>query len=245
MTSQENAALLAHIVSQVESNVNFLVSHNHLSRADANTFLAKLPTPNSSIATANSSLASRVRNMAVSTPINTPTPPAAPPRPAATQQARALWPYNENGQDSDDLSFAAGDIIDILEETNADWWMGRVHGKQALFPSSYVEKIRSAPPAPTPYSTAPTYTPTSANPAPAGATTSGKTPYRPFGAAMHGVNNPPPAGAGVNSVGLQEAPGTEEKKSRFGKYGDTVRCSILPFPVQGAAIGGGLVRAIF
>ncbi|KAG5635482.1 hypothetical protein H0H81_011086 [Sphagnurus paluster] len=201
-SNPENAALLAHIVSQVESNVQFLVSQNYISSTDANTFLAKLPT-NGAVPAA-SDLASRMRGLGVSAP----TPPAAPPRPAAssTQQARALWAYNENGQDADDLSFAAGDIIEIIEETNTDWWMGRVNGKQALFPSSYVEKIRSAAPVPAP--------------APVAAT--GKTPYRPFGAAMHGVNAPPPVGAGVNTVGLQEAPGTEEKKSKYGKYGETV-----------------------
>lgn len=37
------------------------------------------------------------------------------------------------------------------------------------------------------------------------------------------MDKPPPAGAGaVNSVGLQEAPGTEEKKSKYGKFGNTV-----------------------
>ena len=110
--------------------------------------------------------------------------------------------------------------------------------------------------------------------------------YRPFGAAYHGTDKPPPGGAGVNSVGLQEAPGGAEKKSKFGKYGNTVsfmcdcffggdmlflHCRwrtrllevlvlvlvsvfwdsvyILARPdewwIVGAAIGGGLVRAIF
>ncbi|KAF5370470.1 hypothetical protein D9615_009757 [Tricholomella constricta] len=229
MTSDENAVLLAHIVSQVESNVNFLVAQNHISRADANTFLAKLPANGNAPATTTvtPSLASRVRGMVGAAP----TPPAAPPRPATTQQARALWAYNENGQDPDDLSFAAGDIVEIVEETNADWWMGKVHGKQALFPSSYVEKIHNAAPVP------------AIAPAAAGQ----KTPYRPFGAAMHGHNAPPPSGAGVNTVGLQQAEGTEEKKGKFGKYGNTMAHSAaggVGFGA-GAAIGGGLVRAIF
>lgn len=80
--------------------------------------------------------------------------------------------------------------------------MGKVNGRQALFPSSYVEKIQ----------------PGTAAPA-----VRGKTPYRPFGAALHGTDAPPPpSGAAVNSVGLQQAAGTEEKKSKFGKYGNTV-----------------------
>lgn len=50
-----------------------------------------------------------------------------------------------------------------------------------------------------------------------------KSVYRPFGAAHHGADKPPPPGSGqVNSVGLSEAPGQQEKKSKFGKYGNTV-----------------------
>lgn len=110
-------------------------------------------------------------------------------------------------QEHNDLSFSTGDVIEIIEETNADWWTGKVHGKQALFPASYVEKIPNTP-------------------TPAVAAKSDKPVYRPFGAAYHGVDKPPPVEAGTNSVGLQEAPGTEEKKSKFGKYGNTASFSL-------------------
>ena len=80
-----------------------------------------------------------------------------------------------------------------------------MNGKQSLFPASYVEKLPSNFPTPV-----------------AGAK-SDKPVYKPFGAAFHGIDKPPPSEAGaVNSVGLQEAPGTEEKKNKFGKYGNTV-----------------------
>ena len=46
--------------------------------------------------------------------------------------------------------------------------------------------------------------------------------YRPFGAAYHGADQPPPA-SGVNSVGLQHNDQEhEKKKSKFGKLGNTV-----------------------
>ena len=100
-----------------------------------------------------------------------------------------------------------------MEETNADWWTGKVHGKQGLFPSAYVERIAQP-------------VDTSAPAAPA------QRAYKPFGAAYHGVAAPPPPGQGVNSSGLQEAPGTEEKKDKFGKYKNTVSSlkSILCYP---------------
>jgi len=78
-----------------------------------------------------------------------------------------------------------------------------VHGKEGLFPSGYVERIAQP-------------VDTSAPAAPARA-------YKPFGAAYHGVAAPPPPVQGVNSSGLQETPGTEEKKDKFGKYKSTVR----------------------
>ncbi|KAJ7242762.1 SH3 domain-containing protein [Mycena haematopus] len=217
------AALLAHVVSQVESNVNFLVSQNYISQADASLFLAKLP---------NSS----------SAPQNMPTPtPFAPRRkmgaPAApVVQAKALWPYNEDGRDVDDLSFSAGDIIEVIREENQDWWLGSFNGKQALFPSAYVEKIVVNPPAPAP--AARRVPPASNGPAPA---------YRPFMAAHQGRDAPPAPGGGTNSLGLQQDPEQEKKKSKFGKYGNTMAHSAaggVGFGA-GAAIGGGLVRAIF
>ncbi|KAJ7454818.1 SH3 domain-containing protein [Mycena latifolia] len=199
------AAFLAHVVSQVESNVNFLVSQNHISHSDASAFLAKLP---------NSSA----------------------PRAPAVVQARALWPYNENGQDADDLSFSAGDIIEVVKEENADWWMGRFNGKQALFPSAYVEKI--AAPAPN--------SPPAGRPAFNG--NAGARPaYRPFMAAHQGRDAPPAPGGGTNSLGLQQDPEQEKKKSKYGKYGNTMAHSAAGGVGFGAgsAIGGGLVRAIF
>lgn len=110
------------------------------------------------------------------------------------------------------MSFAVGDVIEIVEETNADWWMGRVNGRQALFPSGYVERIKDEP--------VPT---TAAKERPA---------YKPFKAAYSGASSPPPPGTGTNAVGLQQDPGQEAKKSKFGKYGDTVRIFEIDFPAS-------------
>ncbi|KAJ7914888.1 SH3 domain-containing protein [Mycena leptocephala] len=220
------AALLAHVVSQVESNVNFLVSQNYISQSDASVFLAKLPSS--------------------SAPQSMPAPTPYAPRRGVTSsaapavvQARALWPYNEDGRDADDLSFSAGDIIEVVKEENADWWMGRINGKQALFPSAYVEKIAPAnsPPAPAGRSVPPVSN-SNAGPKPA---------YKPFMAAHQGRDVPPAPGGGTNSLGLQQDPEQEKKKNKYGKYGNTMAHSAaggVGFGA-GAAIGGGLVRAIF
>jgi hypothetical protein len=92
-----------------------------------------------------------------------------------------------------------------------------VNGRQALFPSSYVEKIESDPEPQVPHQRMlpPQYDEKPDKPM-----------YRPFGAALHGADLPPPSGSEVNSVGLQQAPGQEQKKDRFGKYKGTVRISL-------------------
>jgi len=231
MSPTQAATLLAHVVSQIQSNVDFLLAQNYISPADASSIVSLLP------AGTVDQLAPRTQPMPVGSQ-QTPTRRGIPAPPLAHRlQARALWAYNVNGQEPNDLSFAAGDIIDIIEEENEDWWTGRVNGKEALFPSSYVEKIESSPsPQPQLRTLPPQFTDNSEKPI-----------YKPFGAAHHGSDLPPPSGSEVNSIGLQQAPGQEENKNKFGKYKSTLAHSAVGGVGFGAgsAIGGGLIRAIF
>lgn len=208
------AAMLDHIVSQVQSNIEFLVSQNYISRVEANQFLTKLP----SQSTANG-LQPTVRAPSFPTPASVAPAHRSVPGPQTPQavKARAIWGYNQDNavslptrhalqapshdflQDPNDLTFAAGDLVEIVEETNDDWWVGRLKGKQGLFPSNYVEKISATVPAPA----------------------AEKPAYRPFGAAYHGMDTPPQPGQGVNSVGLQEQDNSQ-KKSKYGNLKNTV-----------------------
>ncbi|KAF9067192.1 SH3 domain-containing protein [Rhodocollybia butyracea] len=195
-------ALLAHVVATTTQNIEFLVSQNYLTRTDAASFLSKLENVGSGAPTP----------FARKAPLVTMSPPSA-------MMAKAIWPYNEDGADPADLSFGAGDMIEIVEETNADWWTGRFNGRQALFPASYVEKVETSA-MPTPM---PTSAPAAGRTLPPSFNGAKEKPYKPFGAAYHGVNTPPPPGAGANSVGLQDdAAGQEKKKSKYGKYGNTM-----------------------
>ena len=112
-------------------------------------------------------------------------------------------------KEPNDLTMSAGDIIDIVEETNSDWWTGRNRGKQGLFPSNYVQKKLSPEPSAQPYQ------------------------EKLHGAPGHNgyANHPPPQQTNVindtpavNSVGLQQDEGQDKKKKKFGKFGNTVRC---------------------
>ncbi|XP_034265184.1 unconventional myosin-Ie isoform X2 [Pantherophis guttatus] len=64
--------------------------------------------------------------------------PQPQPKPQVPQ-CRALYAYD--AQDTDELSFNANDIIDLLREDPSGWWTGRLRGKQGLFPNNYVSKM--------------------------------------------------------------------------------------------------------
>ncbi|XP_056428430.1 unconventional myosin-Ie isoform X2 [Hyla sarda] len=64
--------------------------------------------------------------------------PQPKPKPQVPQ-CKALYAYD--AQDTDELSFNANDIIEIIKEDHSGWWTGRLRGKQGLFPNNYVTKI--------------------------------------------------------------------------------------------------------
>ncbi|KAK2892483.1 hypothetical protein Q8A67_012471 [Cirrhinus molitorella] len=66
-------------------------------------------------------------------------PKQAPKLELQIPQCKALYTYI--AQDTDELSFNADDIIDIIQEDVSGWWAGRLRGKEGLFPSNYVTKI--------------------------------------------------------------------------------------------------------
>ncbi|XP_038617815.1 spermatogenesis-associated protein 13 isoform X2 [Tachyglossus aculeatus] len=50
--------------------------------------------------------------------------------------AEALWDHVT--MDEQELGFKAGDVIQVLEASNKDWWWGRHENKEAWFPASFV-----------------------------------------------------------------------------------------------------------
>ncbi|KAI8971076.1 hypothetical protein BDB01DRAFT_845282 [Pilobolus umbonatus] len=70
-------------------------------------------------------------------------PPAYTQKPVDTNSlitVEALYDYN--GEDTNtDLSFKQGNIIEVTEYVNDDWWKGTVNGKTGIFPQNHVKKI--------------------------------------------------------------------------------------------------------
>lgn len=116
-------------------------------------------------------------------------------------------------KEPNDLTMSVGDVIDIVEETNPDWWTGRNGGKQGLFPSNYVQKLHpeaSSQPQQEKLYVSPGHINHGSNPPPQ--------------QQLNTINSTP----AVNSVGLQPGEG-QDKKKKFGKFGNTVRLFPLPF----------------
>ncbi|KAI1402084.1 BAR-domain-containing protein [Hypoxylon fuscum] len=73
-----------------------------------------------------------------------PKPPPPKPKPTRlsgappVETATALYDYS--AQAESDISFRAGDVIEIVSRTQNDneWWTGKCHGKQGQFPGNYV-----------------------------------------------------------------------------------------------------------
>jgi hypothetical protein len=65
-----------------------------------------------------------------------PRPPAVPTRPDTV-----IALYDFPGQQEGDLPFKKGDMINIVRkgETAEQWWVGRCHGREGVFPANYCD----------------------------------------------------------------------------------------------------------
>ncbi|GAA5973498.1 hypothetical protein JCM11641_006495 [Rhodosporidiobolus odoratus] len=69
-----------------------------------------------------------------------PPPPPPPGRPGSAKKVEYVTAlYDYEAQAEGDLSFSAGDQIEIVKRTESDqdWWTGRVHGREGQFPANY------------------------------------------------------------------------------------------------------------
>eukprot|EP00069_Balaena_mysticetus_P014978 bmy_09114T0 len=56
------------------------------------------------------------------------------------RKAKAL--YDFHGENEDELSFKAGDIITELESVDDDWMSGELRGKSGIFPKTYIQFLQ-------------------------------------------------------------------------------------------------------
>jgi len=69
--------------------------------------------------------------------------PAPKPKPAQIRPKRPCVKalYNYEPQDTDELGFQAGQIIELVDKADSGWWSGQIGQRTGLFPYNYVEAI--------------------------------------------------------------------------------------------------------
>lgn len=60
------------------------------------------------------------------------------------RKAVALYPYAASK--SDELTFTAGQIIDLISTPEEGWWEGRINDQFGWFPTPYVQEFQGEPP---------------------------------------------------------------------------------------------------
>ena len=58
---------------------------------------------------------------------------------------RCLARFDYDTNEADDLQFAAGDVIQLLEHVSDDWLKGSLRGRVGMFPLSFVEILEDVP----------------------------------------------------------------------------------------------------
>ncbi|EAU85585.1 hypothetical protein CC1G_06298 [Coprinopsis cinerea okayama7 len=271
MTGPPDAAL-DFILSQTKQNVQYLLARKAMGEKDGEDILFKLTCSQSALAMAptdevqnrgpsfqgeRNSFSSEKKERGTEQGSRLRPSVPAPPTPCLFR-AKAIWGYNEDNKEPNDLSFREGDIVDIISETNADWWTGRYNGKTGLFPSAYVSRVPNGPPVvpgnspahmggpryppgirPYPPAT-PTYT---APPYPPPA----QPPYNPPNNSPAYVNPGPPAPLPSQQQLPPMQPNEPKKQSLGGTFGNTLAQAAAGGIGFGAgnAVGSGIIHAIF
>lgn len=56
-----------------------------------------------------------------------------------TTQVKAV--YDFVAEEGDELGFCAGDVIEVLDQSDGSWWRGRLRGSCGLFPANYTSPL--------------------------------------------------------------------------------------------------------
>ncbi|KAI6133554.1 hypothetical protein EDD17DRAFT_179015 [Pisolithus thermaeus] len=138
-----------HILSQTQQNVEHLIAHNQIPQDDGLDILAKLGAGSPTTSTSAHIISQIRQNIELliahdeileddGRDILAKLFCARSPSTIAIGVAVMDW----TSEDPSDLSLRAGDIIEILQEEDPHWWIGRNQaGKEGGFPPIYVKRV--------------------------------------------------------------------------------------------------------
>ncbi|KAI9308776.1 SH3 domain-containing protein [Cunninghamella echinulata] len=137
-----NAPVAAHVLGSIQRDLDFLKTQQYITPQQYDDILRILPTKatlaNRDMTNSTIGIPSPISNTPSSySPI--PPPPNYSTATNNTESVEAL--YDFQGPNPEDLTFKQGDIIEIKEKVNGDWWRGSLNGRIGLFPSNYVKVI--------------------------------------------------------------------------------------------------------
>ena len=67
----------------------------------------------------------------------TPPPVVLPPRPSSGKPGVALYDYDP--RTDEEIAIKEGESLNVLDDSDPDWWAVRVNGKEGIVPRTYVE----------------------------------------------------------------------------------------------------------
>ncbi|CAO3649614.1 unnamed protein product [Mucor fragilis] len=168
------AAFAQHILASIRNELNLLKSHNYIQPQAYDDILRLLPTdatsrsmaappsamgfppsatPASPFAGAMPSPLSNMAPSPAAAPAAAMPPPPAYNAPAENKLGNAEALYDYSGDNPSDLSIRRGDIIQLTELINDDWWKGTLNGKTGIFPRNYVKRLEPSEKRPSPPAT--------------------------------------------------------------------------------------------
>eukprot|EP00045_Choanoeca_perplexa_P009485 m.91795 g.91795 ORF g.91795 m.91795 type:complete len:536 (+) comp14916_c0_seq1:224-1831(+) len=73
-------------------------------------------------------------------PVKAPSRPGPPPVATSSNKKYCKCTFDYEATADDELDLKVGDVVELVDQDDADWWSGTFNGKTGMFPSNFVEE---------------------------------------------------------------------------------------------------------
>nr|XP_026690621.1 nostrin [Ciona intestinalis]XP_026690622.1 nostrin [Ciona intestinalis]XP_026690623.1 nostrin [Ciona intestinalis] len=144
--SKSRAPVTRHRSSSLENHRNHS-NHNHHQKKNYETVSAATGkvmrdnrrTSNASVTSSSTKNSVPPASPEFETPVETPAKPEVTNSGETTVLCRCVAIYDYAATRPDELSIKEGDVINVFEKGEDDWWRGEVNNQSGLFPANYVD----------------------------------------------------------------------------------------------------------